>query len=333
MNKNAFIWIYDNIERYEFIGYEANKLKLSIESFNMETDNDFLDLYNEFCNKFNNDVCVYTNGLYIKGIVSGELDCYFIETSDGPVPIGYYKEIRPAETVILTAKILDESSTDYNKNKHNIISGMEKTVFDMNNAYKSVSESGNPDIIRFFWGFVCSATSFLMSLVLLVVLNPFYVFLNRGYESYIKQYIELIPVSGENAYTVYSLFVVMCIAQLIFSVISVILSIKEYKLCSEMTNTKKILDSIHEPIEKIKQADNKVELSNMDSLCVAARRGENFSIDKTDYSQISEFTKKELYIAAVFFAKTDRERTGISRGLICLNCILFLFAFVLFIFM
>ena len=40
MNKNAFIWIYDNIERYEFIGYEANKLKLSIESFNMETDND-----------------------------------------------------------------------------------------------------------------------------------------------------------------------------------------------------------------------------------------------------------------------------------------------------
>ena len=66
------------------------------------------NLYLSFCTLFYNNILGYQNGLVNNQITASELDCYLIQTSDGMVPIGYYRNIRPAEAASMVQRYLDQ---------------------------------------------------------------------------------------------------------------------------------------------------------------------------------------------------------------------------------
>ena len=128
MDKKCYLWIFNNISKYSFdadtisIKESIGRLLITEDSINSpEIIKKMESYYEQLISNFYNNVIGFQNGLADKKITASELDCYFIGTSDGMVPIGYYRMVRPAEAVAIIQKYLDicknNISTEKNKNR------------------------------------------------------------------------------------------------------------------------------------------------------------------------------------------------------------------------
>jgi len=130
MDNRKYIWLLNHLHQYTYLTEEAVHLKetfgrLLVTESTIQSEEllaTLNGLYNQFVGLFYNNILGYRNGLENKGIVSDQLDCYFINTADGMVPIGFYKEIRPAETVGMTQKYLAQCEETMNGEKNHLIS-------------------------------------------------------------------------------------------------------------------------------------------------------------------------------------------------------------------
>ena len=97
MDNRVYLWLFGNIAKYDFVGAEALEIKNSfsrmlITEESLASDaisNQMRVLYEKFISLFYNNIYGYKNGFACKAITSAHLDCYFIKTPDGFVPIGY----------------------------------------------------------------------------------------------------------------------------------------------------------------------------------------------------------------------------------------------------
>lgn len=67
-----------------------------------------VDCYDRFVSMFNNNPFVYKNGLKEFDIETSEFDYYFVKNNDSFVPIGYYKEKHPVESVLLLSEKIEK---------------------------------------------------------------------------------------------------------------------------------------------------------------------------------------------------------------------------------
>lgn len=106
---NQYVWLQKNLDKYQYITDNAKKLYEEYKGITVSEDVQSADAvmakledcYMRFVEMFNNNPYNYKNGLEESEIETGEFDCYFVQGTNGLVPVGYYKENHPVECVLL----------------------------------------------------------------------------------------------------------------------------------------------------------------------------------------------------------------------------------------
>lgn len=145
MNVNMFNWLKANINKYNFLNQDAENLKNQLinipytEGTQGMYEAQVNGLYSRFTAMFNNNILSCKNGINGFPITSYELDCYFIETGEGIVPIGYYKSIRPAESVSMIKAYLDECKIKAKADKNSRVELWQRNADKLKAEYSRVS--------------------------------------------------------------------------------------------------------------------------------------------------------------------------------------------------
>ena len=128
MQKKRLVWLFNNLSKYEYtndvlaIKDEFSQLLVTNDTLeNEEIREKATECYDKFVLSFYNDILGYQNGLANKNITSSSLDCYFVQTADGYIPIGLYKEERPAETSAMVQMYLEQCKTNIKQDRNRAI--------------------------------------------------------------------------------------------------------------------------------------------------------------------------------------------------------------------
>lgn len=329
MDNKIYVWLFKNIGRYDFRGNEANRIKTSISRMLVTEDSinsDMIvtkmqELYSGFCRLFYNNIIGYQNGLAAGGITSSELDCYLIRTSEGMVPIGYYRTIRPAETASMVQSYLDRCRKDINSERNRKVVKWQNSIDEISQSYELIKNSKNPSTVRMILGGVLSFAAAVMAIVSLFKINLTGVQRNWGNADIIRQSLSGIPIIAESyrgAWTGYLIFTVCALA---LSVAGVVFTIREAKLILEKNTTKQILNSIMSYVTGLEQGVNEFVEKGLNVLYDAARKGENAKIIPNANAALTENAEKQINTAGEYTAKTDTQRTGITYAIIVLLAI------------
>lgn len=116
MTNNQYIWLQGNLEKYQYNTDKAKKLYEEYKGITFADDVQpsddvmakLVDCYDRFVSMFNNNPFVYKNGLKEFDIETSEFDYYFVKNNDSFVPIGYYKEKHPVESVLLLSEKIEK---------------------------------------------------------------------------------------------------------------------------------------------------------------------------------------------------------------------------------
>ena len=157
MDNDLYLWLKSNIENYTFTGESCGVKEEFCELFSAnESVMDFKDLnqvelcYDMLVYNFYNNIAGYRNGFADCEITSENLDCYFLETSEGILPIGYYKSIRPVEASMLTQEFIDAGIAKIPDKKRELNEEWKMQASIVKEKYEEVSlySSYHPDYKR-----------------------------------------------------------------------------------------------------------------------------------------------------------------------------------------
>lgn len=152
--KNQYMWLYHNLNRYKYITDQAKKLQEEYarkyeeaESKDVITD-ELIQCYDKFVSLFNNNIGTYASSLFSENIEAFELDCYFIETARGFVPVGYYKEGRCVESVILLDEKLSEDKNGVASVETTALQNLSRRNTEILQKQAKLKEEKKPGFIR-----------------------------------------------------------------------------------------------------------------------------------------------------------------------------------------
>lgn len=329
MDSKIYVWLFNNISRYEFRGYEANQIKASISRMlvtEASINSDMLvtkmhEYYSVFCRLFYNNIIGYQNGLAASGITSSELDCYLINTSDGMVPIGYYRSIRPAETVSMVQSYLDRCRKDINSERNRTVVKWQNSIDEISQRYELIKNSKNPSMARVIWGGVFSVAATVLSIISLFRINLIGVLLNWGNADVIRQALSGIPAISKGSLGAWigSLIFIVCV--LVCAAAGVVFTVREAKLIVAKYTTKKILSSTLSYVTGLEHGVSEAAENCPNVLYDAARKGENVKITPNANADLIKNAEKQINTADDYTSKSETQRTGIAYAMIALLAI------------
>ena len=326
MDNRIYVWLFNNINKYEFDGDDANQIKAAIsrmlvteDSINSEAIvSKMQDLYLKFCKLFYNNILGYQNGLSNNKITASELDCYLIQTSDGMVPIGYYRNVRPAEAASMVQRYLDQCKKDISAERNQLVVKWQTNIDSISPKYETIKESKNPSMPRAIIGALLVVAIYVLSVFSLIKMNFMSVLINWGNAEVMQDALDNIPFISygtQNGWIGYLVFVLISV---VLAVIGTIYVIKEFKLISAKGITKNILSNILAYVNKLEQGvSNTIENSSA-ILYDAARKGENNKVVKNANSVLATTVDKQIKTAKDFTEKSEEQRTGIGYVLLVL---------------
>lgn len=329
MDNKMYVWLFNNINKYEFKGDKANQIKSSISRMLVTEDSISSDsivakmqsLYSTFCELFYNNIIGYQNGLATNSITASELDCYLIQTSEGMVPIGYYRAVRPAETASMVQRYLDQCKKDINSERNQTVVKWQSNIDDISQKYDLIKNSKNPSVFRMVFGIVLSFAIVALSIVSLLKINLIEVMLNWGDNDILVQALSRVPFianGSQGAWIGYLIFVVCSLALAMFGVV---FTLREIKLIVDRKTTKNILSSILSYVTRLEQGVLESIENSLSVLYDAARRGENVTIIPNANAILTANVEKRIKTANEYVAKSEAQRTGIGYALIILLAI------------
>ena len=330
MDKKVYVWLFNNISRYEFRGDEANQVKTSISRMLVTDDSinsdviisKMQELYSRFCELFYNNILGYQNGLAISGITSSELDCYLIHTSDGMVPIGYYRMIRPAEAASMVQRYLDRCKNDINSERNSTVVKWQNSIDEIAQKYELIKNSKNPNVVRMVLGIVLVLGIAVMSVVSLLRINPAGVMFGSGDGNVLKQALSGIPVIAKGSLGTWIGYLAFIVFALAAAAVGAVFTIREIRLIIARNTTKNILNGILSYVTRLEQGViNSVE-NDLSVLYDAARKGENAEITPNANISITENVSKRIKTADEYVGKNEVQRKGIGYVTIVLLAII-----------
>ena len=330
MDNRVYVWIFNNINKYEFHGNEANRIKSEISRMLVTEDSihseaistKMSDLYSQLCGLFYNNILGYQNGLARNPITASSLDCYFITTTDGMVPIGYYRIQRPAEAASIVQKYLDQCKREIGTEKNQMVVNWQTKIDSVSVQYESIKNSKNPSVVRTVLGVILVVLTYAFSVFSMIRMNLFGVLLNWGNLQVLQEALANIPIIsyGTHASWIgYLIFVVLAVA---IATVGTIFIVKSFQLISAKGTTKRILTNILPYVSRLEQGVSDSIENSSALLYDAARKGENYKIIKTASAMLASTVDKQIQIANNFTTKTEKQRKGIGYFLIILLFIL-----------
>lgn len=329
MDNKMYVWLFNNISKYEFRGDEANQVKASISRMLVTEDSinsdviitKMQELYSGFCELFYNNILGYQNGLATKSITSSELDCYLIHTSDGMVPIGYYRTIRPAEAASMVQRYLDQCKKDINSERNQTVVKWQNNIDVISQKYELIKNSKNPSIVRAVLGSVLSFGIVVLSIVSMLKVNLIGVMLNWGDTDILGQALSEIPIIAKGSQGAWIGYLLFIVCALVLAVAGAVFTIREIKLIVARNTTKNILSSILSYVTRLEQGVIESVENGLSILYDAARKGENAKIIPNTNATLTVNVEKQIKTANEYVAKSGVQRTGIAYALIVLLAI------------
>lgn len=317
MDIKKYLWLYKNIGRYVFLSVEAKRLKESFEGLlitdgTIESDvitNKLINVYNQFLKLFANNIIGFKNGLITGDIVSYDLDCYFIDAGEGLVPIGYYCEIRPAESVALVSRYLDWCKTDVQSQKNKLVEIWQTQADKITEIYEKIKNDGCPNRTKGIFGIIVSVLLFVFSIfafvqlifMMFVIPVPFFMYF------------------GTPGQIVYIFVAAMMFA---FGIVTSILSVKEFKLLSQKKVTGDIVKGIMFHLTKLEQGITIDVESQCDYLYDSARQGNNAKVGQNANSQLVTNINRQIEIADSFSSKSKSQRSGVKIWILIVSLVM-----------
>lgn len=326
MDNKIYVWLFNNINKYEFDGDEANQIKAAIsrmlvteDSINSEAIvSKMQDLYTNFCKFFYNNILGYQNGLSNNRITASELDCYLIQTSDGMVPIGYYRSIRPAEAALMVQRYLDQCKKDISSERNRMVVKWQTNIDSVSPKYETIKDSKNPSMARAIIGALFVTAICVLSVLSLIKMNFFGVLINWGNTEVMQTALNNIPFISygtQNAWIGYLVFILISV---VIAVFGTIYTVKEFKLLTSKRITRNILTNILSYVNRLEQGVANTIENTSAILYDAARKGENSKVIKNANSVLAATVDKQIKTAREFTEKTEAQRIGISYVLLVL---------------
>lgn len=328
MNSKCYLWIFNNLNKYEFknesIGIKESigRLLITEESINSpEIISKMEGYYTQLINSFYNNVVGYQNGLADKNITSADLDCYFISTSEGMVPIGYYRNSRPAEAVSMIQRYLDECKENIKSEKNKLIVGWQSKVDDVSKKYGKIKDSRSPNLLKAVCGSVITVA------ILVMVVSAFgkmgvISFLSNIDDPYmIDKTAATLPIlSGADKNTIITFIICMLIALSVAITLGFFV-VKEIKLLNDKKTTDSVLKNILNYVTGLEHgiADNMN--SCVEPLYIAARQGNTAGAVLNKNKSVIDNIRKNIETASNFANKTEQERTGINNVILIVGVI------------
>lgn len=302
---DQYFWLYKNVDRYTYNTDKARTVLEGIKSMVLSEDVEptkeeqekLQKFYTQFIGQFNNDPFSYKTGLVDAGIETNDFDCYFIESTDGLVPIGYYKEIRPVESVIMLNQQVTIQSDEAKEKKSKIMLAFRREAKTLSGKYAELKRYKKANI----WRAVVVAVLFV-----LVILN-FVSFLKISNIGEIIKCIgkgQLFTNAIDNA--MYSMplpflegggtfvWFLMLIVHLIF-VLIVICNIKklynEFKMAIKRISADNIENKIEARVKTIETRFPEIHASQTAELLEVARQGNPHTIEKSPLARITKGTR------------------------------------------
>ncbi len=324
MDNKKYIWLFNNIGKYNFDGNEASQIKESIsrmliteDSVNMpEIVAKMEGYYTQLVNSFYNNVIGYQNGLADKNITSADMDCYFISTSEGMVPIGYYRSSRPAEAASLVQRYLDECKDNIKNEKNKLIIGWQSKVDDVSKKYGEIKESKNPNLLKAICGTVVAIAILVMVISSFVKMDIDSFFTNMNDAYVIEKTAASLPILSGAEKSGIITFIVCLIVAFAVAIILGLFVAKEIKLLKDKKTTDNVLKNILNYVTGMEHgiADNMS--AGTETLYVAARQGNTTEATRNKNTVVIANIRKNIETASNFANKTEQERTGIKNAIL-----------------
>lgn len=337
MDNKCYLWILKNLDKYSF-AEEAGDIKKIIDGvvFNEETiTSDMIlkkaeNFYNRLVSEFYNNIIGYQNGLADSKITSDTLDCYFIETSEGVVPIGYYKIARPVESVVLIEDYLKKCVEDIERGKNKTIANWQKRINRITSGYKDIKNSLTKNTIRAIIGGVAMIAAVILSVVTLVKINIFTFIFNMNDPEVVQKSVSAIPIlEGGGKYSVIALTVPILII-ISLAVILGTLCVKEVIKLRGRNTTEEVSKSISNYAVNLEKGIlNRVSVDSK-PIHEAARQGRNLKVSLNPNAGFISTINEKISIAEKFVEKNQKEKTGMNVIMIIfiiISALFFTFAY------
>lgn len=334
MQKKKLVWLFNNLNKYEYtdagfaVKDEFSQLLVTEDTLeNEEIREQAVKCYDKFVSCFYNDILGYQNGLADKGITSGSLDCYFVQTADGYIPIGLYKEQRPAETSAMVQMYLEQCKDNIKKDRNKAISKWQRDIFEISEKYKMIGKAKNPSLLKAIAGIFSS-----IPLLLWGIYNLFNsVIFGKG--AFQSQNANALRKSSslfrENDKTGIIFLGCFCAISVIIAVIALINSIKEILLFREKKNTINVLNEIHANVREMEKGTAEFQGNGSEECFNAARKGQDIFVDKNENAVLADRIKTKIEKALGYVRKTDKARSAIGAKTFILVLTAYVSAFVI----
>lgn len=318
MQRKKLIWLFNNLDKYIYIN-EGVAIKeafsqLLVTKDTLENDDissKAIECYDKFIDNFYNDILGYQNGLANKNITAETLDCYFVNTGDGYIPIGLYKEERPAETAAIAQTYLEQCKANIRNDRNKAIVGWQNDISNIAEKYNVIKNQKNPSLLKALIGVFCSIPLLFYGIAKLIDIK-FYKLNMYNAESIndiLKQYSLLEGMGQSGLITLISI----CIVLIIIAVVSLVNSIREILLLCEKKNTEDVLNTIHSNVSSIEKGTALFIENNVEQCFNAARKGENILVEQNANALLINDVKKKIRKALDYVNKTAKARSAIGN--------------------
>lgn len=297
MEIKVYEWLNQNIEKYICLDDAAISKK---EAFtNLFSSEHTLDegrakeTYEDIVENFYNNIIGYKNGFANKSIVAEDLDCYFINTSDGMVPIGYYRETRPVEAAMLMQKYIEICEGCIPTDKNKMVSDWQTELDSISSDFQEKKEKKHSSVGKCIASLSLGVVGFILSLVSFFMAGGFSVLSqspNKETVEYIRNTMPCLARAGASDITTFAWW--MLILAVVLLGASVFLA-WELKLAKEKKLTDDLLNNSHFSVEKIEKGIQDDIENRLEEIRVAARQGKELKVEKNqNANEIDNFKKK-----------------------------------------
>jgi len=310
MDKRVYLWLRGNLDKYTFTGTAANKLKTEIsrlilteESLESEMiSGKMADFYEQFLNMFYNNPIGYQNGLENKSIVSDNLDCYFVDSADGKVPIGFFKSMYPAESVVIIISFLEESKNKIKTEKSFLVEKWQKNIDEISGK-EAIINAKKPNALKLIFKIIVASFMFFMSVLGLLKLNVIESFFMSGNPDFYQLALKDIPVLANGGQGAWTGFLLFSIILFILGIVTCLFIYFDCKAFGSLAAVNRVLGNSLFYVKNIEQGISDSIDSGSEYMFRAARTGINTHLERNSNSALVLKAENEIRTAIDFINK------------------------------
>lgn len=320
MDTRAYVWLADNLDKYIYTG-EGIKIRETILNLNITSESvrnsekrEAMDIaYSRFVENFGNNILTYKTGLGTGNISSKELDCYFIPSAEGMVPIGFYREIRPVETAIKVKQLIKENQEVAGESENLLLEDLTARHKKIQKQFEYIAQKEkSPNKVKVFLGGLLSLLALIFTVLVLDKLNVIAAIINGRIDlSDLWLFKDTLFIEG----LVFAVILSMIISVFGVVILGVIFTIRESLLIKSKKITKAIAENMDEYVQKLKD-ESEDSIYQCKYLYEAAGKCERVRVEKHAVVSHIGTLVKMVEAAERFVAKTRTQRRGNDPALL-----------------